>query len=65
MIASVNQLAKLPKHILRVLVSGEQRARIVKMNQTEPFMEAEVEILEDTGLDEENELSERGNVKRA
>lgn len=62
-IASVNQLAKLPKHILRVLVSGEQRARIVKMNQTEPFMEAEVEILEDTGLDEENELSREAMLR--
>lgn len=62
-IASVNQLAKLPKHILRVLVSGEQRARIVKMNQTEPFMEAEVEILEDTGLDEENELSKEAMLR--
>lgn len=62
-ITSVNQLAKLPKHILRVLVSGEQRARIVKMNQTEPFMEAEVEILEDTGLDEENELSREAMLR--
>ena len=56
-IASVNQLAKLPKHILRVLVSGEQRARIVEMTRTESYLEAEVEVLEDTGLDEENELS--------
>lgn len=62
-IASINQLAKLPKHILRVLVSGEQRARIIKMDQTEPFMEAEVEILEDIDLEEENELSKEAMIR--
>ena len=46
-IAKVKQVLKMPKNVLRVLVTGEQRARLVKLEQTEPYMTAEIMPLED------------------
>lgn len=46
-IAKVKQVLKMPKNVLRVLVTGEQRARLVSLEQTEPYMTAEITPLED------------------
>ena len=46
-IAKVKQVLKMPKNVLRVLVTGEQRARLVNLEQTEPYMTAEIMPLED------------------
>ena len=46
-IAKVKQVLKMPKNVLRVLVTGEQRARLVSLEQTEPYMTAEIMPLED------------------
>lgn len=46
-IAKVKQVLKMPKNVLRVLVTGEQRARLVKLEQTEPYLTAEITPLED------------------
>src|SRR5690606_35047374 len=39
---------KLPDGRIRVLVQGITRARVVRLNQTEPFLQARVEALADT-----------------
>ena len=38
---------KLPKQILRVLVEGEVRGRLINMSDDAPYLQAEVEIIED------------------
>ena len=46
-VAVIKQVAKMNKTVIRVLVTGEQRARLVSLTSEESFMEAEVEYLED------------------
>lgn len=46
-IATVKQIMKLPKQIMRVLVEGEVRGRLINMSDDTPYLQAEVEIIED------------------
>lgn len=46
-IATVKQIMKLPKQIMRVLVEGEVRGRLINMRDDAPYLQAEVEIIED------------------
>lgn len=46
-IATVKQIMKLPKQILRVLVEGEVRGRLINMSDDALYLQAEVEIIED------------------
>ena len=46
-VATVKQVVKLPKNLLRVLVSGEYTARMLTMESEEPYLVAQVQELED------------------
>ena len=46
-IATVKQIMKLPKQIMRVLVEGEVRGRLINMSDDAPYLQAEEEIIED------------------
>ena len=46
-VATIKQILKLPGGIVRVLVEGEERAKISELNITEEMIEAEIEILHD------------------
>ena len=46
-IATIRQIVKLPKNIVRVLISGEQRAEINGLEFEEPYLRANVSVLED------------------
>lgn len=46
-IATIKQVAKLPKQIVRVLVTGEERAVINELESEEPYMRANVTVVED------------------
>ena len=46
-IATAKQIMKLPKQIMRVLVEGEVRGRLINMSDDAPYLQAEVEIIED------------------
>ena len=46
-VASVKQLIKLSKKVLRVLVEGKNRAVLKKIEETDPYLRAEVEVLEE------------------
>ena len=46
-IATIKQIMKLPKQIMRVLVEGEVRGRLINMSDDAPYLQAEVEIIED------------------
>lgn len=46
-VAVVKQIIKLPKQILRVLVSGEKRARLERVECKDPYQRAMVTVLEE------------------
>lgn len=46
-VASVKQLIKLSKKVIRVLVEGKNRAVLKKIEETDPYLRAEVEVLEE------------------
>ena len=46
-VASVKQLIKLSKKVVRVLVEGKNRAVLKKIEETDPYLRAEIEVLEE------------------
>lgn len=54
-VASIRQVIKLPRNLLRVLISGESRAVINTVELESPYLRANVTIVPD--VDEEAELS--------
>ncbi len=54
-VGTIRQMIKLPKKVVRVLVSGESKASLQSILQEDPYMVGEIEILEDkpTELPEE------------
>ena len=49
-VGTIKQLIKLPKHIVRVLVSGENRGILRRIEQKDPYLRAEVEVIDESGL---------------
>lgn len=43
----MKQLIKLSKKVVRVLVEGKNRAVLKKIEETDPYLRAEVEVLEE------------------
>lgn len=46
-IATIKQVAKMQRNMLRVLITGEERAKLVRVNAMEPYLEAEIQVMED------------------
>lgn len=46
-IATIKQIIKLPKKMSRVLVSGEERARLIDLEYDEPYLRGMTAVLED------------------
>ncbi|PKM50933.1 MAG: endopeptidase La [Firmicutes bacterium HGW-Firmicutes-7] len=46
-VARIKQMIKLPKNVVRVLVIGEKRGSIVEITQEEPYIVAEIEVLDE------------------
>lgn len=63
-VGTIRQIIKLPKHIVRVLVSGETRGRLRSLEFSDPYLRAEVEIIDDSSVtipdDLNAEAMERG-----
>ncbi len=63
-VGTIKQIIKLPKHIVRVLVSGETRGRLKEIEYKEPYLRAKVEVIEesDTPISDDlnGEAMERG-----
>ena len=62
-VASVKQIVKMPKKILRVLVEGEQRAKLNELVQTEPYLEAEITVLEEYPFVEEEPVKQEAMIR--
>ena len=53
-VCNIKQLLKLPGDTVRVLVEGENRAKIVRYVQTEPYFKADIEVLHEAECVEDN-----------
>lgn len=62
-IATVKQIAKMSKEMYRVLVTGVHRAKLIAVTEEFPFLQAEVEIVEDYNDKEPENLSEMPEAK--
>ena len=62
-IATIKQVAKMSKNMLRVLVTGVQRAKLVRMYEEEGCLYAEVESMEDYNDFEPESLKECPEAK--
>ena len=56
-VGTIKQLIKLPKHIVRVLVSGETRGILRRIEQKDPYLRAEVEVIDESGLEIPDDLN--------
>ncbi len=63
-VGTIKQIVKLPKHIVRVLVSGETRGVLKHLESDLPYLKADVEVLDESELeipeDINSEAMERG-----
>ena len=50
-VGTVRQIIKLPKQIVRVLVSGETRGRRQEIEYSDPYLRAKVEVIEEEDAD--------------
>lgn len=52
-IATIKQIVKLSRNMLRVLVAGEERARLLAFEKTDGYLNAQVEVIGEPHLEEE------------
>lgn len=62
-IATIKQIAKMSKDMYRVLVTGQERARLVQITEENPYLQAEVEAVEDYNDFEPQHLNEMPEAK--
>lgn len=62
-IATIKQIAKMSKDMYRVLVTGQERARLVQITEEDPYLQAEVEVVEDYNDYEPEHLNEMPEAK--
>ena len=53
-IAEVKQILKVPGGIVRVLVEGIERARMISLNEEDGYLQAEIEVFEEEEVSEGN-----------
>ena len=56
-VGTIKQIIKLPKRILRILVEGEKRGILKEIEQQEPFLKGQIEVLDETDLVVEEDLN--------
>jgi len=56
-VGTIKQIMKLPKHIVRVLVSGETRGILKQLQQDTPYLRAEVEAIDESDLVIQDDLN--------
>lgn len=62
-VASVKQLIKLSKKVVRVLVEGKNRAVLKKIEETDPYLRAEVGVLEEQEITIPDDLNEEAKMR--
>ena len=56
-VGTIKQIMKLPRHIVRVLVSGETRGILKQLQQDTPYLRAEVEVIDESDLVIQDDLN--------
>ena len=56
-VGTIKQIMKLPKHIVRVLVSGETRGILKQLQRDPPYLGAEVEVIDESDLVIQDDLN--------
>ena len=56
-VGTIKQIMKLPKHIVRVLVSGETRGILKQLQQDTQYLQAEVEVIDESDLVIQDDLN--------
>lgn len=56
-VGTIKQIMKLPKHIVRVLVSGETRGILIQLQQDTPYLRAEIEVIDESDLVIQDDLN--------
>lgn len=56
-VGTIKQIMKLPKHIVRVLVSGETRGILKQLQQDTPYLRVEVEVIDESDLVIQDDLN--------
>ena len=56
-VGTIKQIMKLPKHIVRVLVSGETRGILKQLQQDTPYLRAEGEVIDESDLVIQDDLN--------
>lgn len=56
-VGTIKQIMKLPKHIVRVLVSGETRGILKQLQQDTPYLRADVEVIDESDLVIQDDLN--------
>ena len=62
-IATIKQVAKMSKNMLRIVVTGQQRAKLVQMEEIDGYLQAEVQVMEDYNDYEPESLKECPEAK--
>lgn len=62
-IAVIKQIVKLPENIIRVMITGIQRAVLKEVTAKEPYLEAKILVPEDTSLDNISDIEKRAMLE--
>ena len=62
-LAQIKQLIKLPGDILRVLVSGTERAKLESLEADKPYLIGEIEVLEDKTKGQLSNLEQEAMIR--
>ena len=62
-VATIKQVAKMNKNLFRVLITGEERAKLIQMTEIDGYLMADVEIAADYNDYEPEQLSECPEAK--
>ena len=56
-IAVIQQIAKLPRQIMRVMVTGETRGILKQIEEEDPYLLAEAEVVDESGFEIPDEMN--------
>lgn len=62
-VATIKQIIKMPQHIIRVLVSGETRGILNDLESFEPYLRADVDVLDESDIEVPDDLSGEAMVR--
>ncbi|WP_138202987.1 endopeptidase La [Haloimpatiens lingqiaonensis] len=63
-VCNIKQILRLPGDTVRVLVEGENRAKIIKYNKEEPYFEVDIEVLEEENMEDKKIQALTRKVKK-